>query len=136
MFFVDVNVFVELQLNQKRSDESEVFLAKVRNGEINCMISDFLFYVIVITIENKSEEIVEGIKKITETLGYKGLTFYRPSVSDFQKTQKFMKKYSLDFDDGLVVACMVENNIDTLVSFDKDFDDVKEIKRVEPKDVI
>ena len=41
-------------------------------------------------------------------------------------------KYKLDFDDSFVVACMIINGTKTLISLDKDFDNVKEIARKEP----
>jgi predicted nucleic acid-binding protein len=50
-----------------------------------------------------------------------------------------MKSYNLDFDDAVVVSIMASNKISRLVSFDKDFDRVKDealVNRIEPKDVV
>lgn len=43
-----------------------------------------------------------------------------------------MRKYNIDFDDALVVSSMAEAKIKKLISFDKDFDKIKEIERLEP----
>ena len=43
-----------------------------------------------------------------------------------------MSKHGLDFDDGLGVACMKKYGINELLSFDRDFDKVRDIKRIEP----
>lgn len=51
------------------------------------------------------------------------------------KSIDIMGKYNLDFDDALVVSSMIANKIKKLVSFDKHFDVVREIERIEPKDV-
>ena len=104
MFFVDANVFVELQLNQKKADDCEFFLEKIRKGEIKGLISDFIFYSIVVTIENKSDEVLENIKKFVEVLSYEGLSFYRPSLSDFQKTEKIMNINNLNGHFPILVA--------------------------------
>jgi len=47
-----------------------------------------------------------------------------------------MKGENLDFDDALVISCMKANNIRDLISFDRHFDKVKGIRRIEPGDVL
>ena len=63
-----------------------------------------------------------------------GLKLIRPNLIDLEKTINLMNDYKLDFDDALIVSVMLSNNIKELISFDKDFDKVKEIKRMEPKE--
>lgn len=43
-----------------------------------------------------------------------------------------MKKYKLDFDDALVISCMKENNIKSLVTYDNHFIKIKEINLIKP----
>ena len=56
----------------------------------------------------------------------------RPSLKTAYTTMQFMEKYSLDFDDALVVSCMIEYEIDELVTYDQHFDRVEEITVVRP----
>ncbi len=60
------------------------------------------------------------------------LRILRPTLKAIYDTMEFMKKYKLDFDDSLVISCMLENNIKHLVSYDKHFDKVKEIEIIRP----
>ena len=61
-----------------------------------------------------------------------GLKIMKSSLSNLIKTINFMQEYKLDFDDALVISCMRSNNINKLISLDKDFDKVRFIKREEP----
>ncbi len=65
----------------------------------------------------------------------KGLEIVRPSLSEIYNSLKISKKYNLDFDDSLVVSSMMNHNLKTLISLDKDFDQVREIKRIEPRNL-
>ena len=60
------------------------------------------------------------------------INIIKPTLNEISKVMGFMEKYNLDFDDGLVISYMVNNNIKNLISFDKDFDKVDIIKRKEP----
>ena len=44
MFFIDVNIILEVLLEQERYKECEEFLEKVRGGEIDASISRFSLY--------------------------------------------------------------------------------------------
>jgi len=48
------------------------------------------------------------------------------------KAQEIVEKYKLRPRDAVHVAAALENKITTIVSYDKDFDLIKEIERIEP----
>jgi predicted nucleic acid-binding protein len=48
------------------------------------------------------------------------------------KAQDLMEEYELKPRDALHAAIALENKITTIVSFDKDFDKLKAVKRIEP----
>lgn len=75
-------------------------------------------------------------KFITSLSEIKDLTILNPDLKTILTSLGFMKRYSLDFDDALVVSSMIANKIKKLVSFDKHFDKVKEIERIEPGHVL
>lgn len=135
MLFVDTNIFLEVEFRDAKWKECFDFLTKVAKGETNALTSDFVVYSSIIQIEVKtnSSTKIEGF--IKSLLMYNGLEIFHPTGKELTDSSAFMKKYKLDFDDALVVVCMIANNIKTLVSFDSDFDKVKEIERIEPRDV-
>lgn len=75
-------------------------------------------------------------KFITSLSEIKDLTILNPDLKTILTSFGFMKRYSLDFDDALVASSMIANKIKKLVSFDKHFDKVKEIERIEPRHVL
>ncbi len=129
--FIDANIFLELILNDKKADICEIFLRKVENGEITAETSDFILYTCLIKIEDKLKS-KQPMQKFISSINELGLDIIRPSLKEIDEAIKISEKHKLDFDDSLVVSCMVNNNIKKLISFDGDFDKVKIIKRIEP----
>ena len=52
--------------------------------------------------------------------------------STILNAQRLMDEYGLKPRDAIHAAAALENRIDTIVSYDKDFDEVRGLKRVEP----
>ena len=132
MFFIDANIFLEVALKDKRSDECKKFLIDVLEKKINAYTSDFILYTCILQIEGKLESRKKMEDFIVLISNMENLEFIRPNLDAMNVAIDIAKKYNLTFDDALVVACMTANNVNKLVSFDSDFDTVKEIERVEP----
>ncbi len=132
MFFIDANIFLEVELGDNRSEECKKFLTKVLEKKINAYTSDFLLYTSILQIETKlkSREKMEDFIVFISNL--ENLEIIRPNLDTIKVATDIAKKYNMTFDDGLIVACMRANDIKKLVSLDTDFDDVKEIERIEP----
>jgi len=47
-----------------------------------------------------------------------------------------MKNLGLDFDDALTLRAMKENGIVKIISYDKDFDAVSDVKRILPESLL
>ena len=132
LVFVDTNIFLEVALEDAKSEYCELFLRKLARQELSAITSDFVLYSCLIQIEKryKNPKIIRDfILSINEL---KGLTIIRPSFEEIYGAIAIAEKYKLDFDDSFVVACMIINGTKTLISLDKDFDNVKEIARKEP----
>lgn len=131
LVFVDANIFLEVLLQDKRKESCKMFLSKVISGEIKAVTSDFIIYACLLELRHKKslQSMKEFIVFINEC---HGLSILRPSLQDMNAAIEIANLYKLDFDDGLVVACMILNGVTTLISLDKDFDRVKEITRKEP----
>ena len=54
------------------------------------------------------------------------------NMSPTEKTVYIDAKYNFRPRDAIHVACTLENSAELICSFDKDFDEIKEIKRIEP----
>lgn len=134
MFFIDTNIFLEIELEDKRKEDCEILFRKILNEKEKGLVSDFIVYSILIELTEKST-----LKKAREFLNFldimKNIEIFIPDKETLFSAMKFVEKYKLDFDDALVVSCMISNKIKKLVSFDKDFDRVKEIERIEPNQI-
>jgi len=67
--------------------------------------------------------------------GHKGMRIYMPTMNDRLQAVKHMT-LGLDFEDALTLQSAIANNEKEIVSFDKDFDKVKAIKRIVPPALI
>ena len=130
--FVDSNVFLELELDQEHADECEVFLNKVRRGVLRAITTGFHIDSILIIMENYGKSPSDLETFLSSLLGYKGLEIYLLSILDRISAIRWMDKLNLDLDDAIAYYVMKRLNIDKIVSYDKHFDSVKDITRLEP----
>lgn len=135
MFYIDTNIFLELELKDEKWKECRDFFEKVSKNEVEALISSFHVYSVILRIETETE-LPSRIKKFVNSISkFLGLSIYEPKLNDWLNVIEIMQKENLDFDDSMVVSCMRANKIKKLVSFDQDFDKIREIERIEPKDV-
>ncbi len=132
LVFVDANIILEYWLDNKNANNCETFLRLIQSGELRVLITDFILYTCLLQIQWQ----LRSLQMMQNLLFYlsisSGATLLRPTIVDINDATKYMHRYNLDFDDGLVVAVMINNDIKTLYSYDKDFDRVKIINRREP----
>ena len=131
MYLIDANVLLEILLQQQKANDCERFLAKVRDGEVEALITDFLIDAIVLVMENHEKNPDDLATFISSLSAYKGLKIYFLSIADRLLATEHMKKFGLDFDDATTYQTMKRMNITALVSFDDDFV-VKGLKRTQP----
>ena len=132
MYFVDANIFLEILLEQKRADHCERFLTRIKDGKDEAVITDFLVDAIVLVLERHGKSSVKLATFISSLSAYKGLRVYFLSLADRLFATRHMKEFGLDFDDATTYQAIKRTNIDTLVSFDTDFDGIGGITRMEP----
>jgi len=134
MFFIDANIFLEVMLSDKRNEECKELFARIHKNQIKAATSDFIVYTCLIQIENKSsaEKMIDFVLFLDNM---ESIEVCSPSYETLYSAFGIMKKYGLDFDDALVAAVMKSSGIKEIVSFDRHFDKVGDIKRIEPKDI-
>lgn len=130
--FIDSNIFLELFLNQEKAERCRSFLQKVFDGEHPSAISDFVVYSCLLQLEKKANDKAVSQEFLLWLLGFNHLTLLRPSFEEMFLALSIEKECRCDFDDALIVSCMKGNGITKLVSFDKHFDSVEGITRIEP----
>lgn len=130
--FIDANIFLEIILRDQNSESCKLYLKNIIEGEINAVTSDFIIYTCLLQIQHKLKSISAMNNFLLFLNELQNISILRPNINEIQDTLKISERYKLDFDDSLVVSCMVNNDIKTLISFDKDFDKVHLIKRKMP----
>src|SRR5487761_18374 len=135
-YFVDTNIFLELAFEDARWKECRGFLSRIEEGKISASTSDFAVYGGILQIESKTRSSSKVHTFIKSLLTLQGLSILRPSEEEILNATRIMASHKLDFDDSLVVSSMLANGLTNLVSFDRHFDGVKEVERLEPADVL
>ena len=129
---IDTNIFVEVLLAQRNAERCARFLEKVHKGEIRAHVSTFTIDGVLLNIERNRKTVKDLARFLYHLLSYRTLMVYTPTLRDRLNAFAHMDAFKLDFDDALILQCALSNNIKEIVSFDKHFDKVKMIKRIEP----
>ncbi len=136
MYLIDANIFLEVELGQKKGEPARKLLKRFENGELSGYISDFHIDAIVIVMENYDKTGKEIAIFLSSLLKYRGLSIIEISLSSKINTTKIMDLYDLDFDDALICQCMKERNLKDLISYDTHFDKIDFIDRITPDKLI
>ena len=132
MKLIDSNIFLEVLLDQSKSENCEKFLNKIAANKEQAIITDFTVDAICVVLgrETKNPKLIRQF--LTSLFGYVGLKNYITTIQDKFLATKLMEEQMLDFDDALTLQAVYSNNIRQIVSYDKHFDKVKDIERIEP----
>lgn len=129
---IDANIFLEVLLDQKKSEACKDLLRTIQTGKKKAFISSFTIDTIIIAM-NRNKVSVKKIHIFLESLKkFRGLTLYNVNFSDRVLAVKFIKKYKLDYEDAITLQSALSSGSQEIVSFDKHFDKINEVKRVVP----
>ena len=129
---IDTNIFLELLLDQKKANECELFLKEILEGKKAAFITSFSIDSVVLAMIRNNAENKEIINFLTSLKKYKGLKIHTFSLKDRINALSLIEKYNLDYEDSIILQTAISTKSTEIVSFDKDFDKVKEINRIEP----
>lgn len=135
LFYIDSNVFIYPIIYDeeaiKEAGRAKEILLKIASGKIEA-------YTAAITWD----EILWIVRKLFGTelslehgrrfLSFPNLKLLGIKKTTILKAQEIVEKYRLTPRDAIHAATALENRIDKIISYDKDFDNLTEIKRVEP----
>lgn len=136
MYLIDANIFLEVELGQKKGESARRLLTRFEKGELSGYISDFHIDAIVIVMENYDKTGKEIAIFLSSLLKYRGLSVIDISLSSKINATEIMDIYNLDFDDALIFQCMKEKNLVGLISYDTHFDKIDFIDRITPDKLI
>ena len=134
--FLDVNIFLELLLEQEGQEECLKFFNSIKDGKIEAYTSDFIIFGTTLILERNGKKPNEIKQFLEDVFSIKGLNLFILTPSDMINAAQNMKKYNLTLEDSYSLQGALVNKIKNFVSFDKDFDRVKPIERLEPKDFL
>jgi predicted nucleic acid-binding protein len=136
MYFLDANIFLELQLDQQRADPCDLFLRKIQRGQIKAVTTDFHMDTIILIMEKYGKSPADLRLFISCLIGFEGLRIYFLSLTDRLKAIRRMEEFKLDYDDALAYQVMAKLNIHNVVSYDKHFDHISNVTRQEPTQLV
>jgi len=113
-----------------------VFLENVKRGSLEGATTDFIIDSVLLVMEKEGEKPRQLSLFLSSILGYKSLLLHFLSLYDRLEATKHMQSFSIDFDDSTTYQAMKNLGVDQVVSFDKDFDRISSIKRIEPRDAL
>lgn len=136
MYLIDANIFLELQLEQRRADECELLLEAVRIGRREGFLTDLVLDTILIIMEEKGKAPADLEHFLASLASYKGLRLYFLTLRDRLEATRAMTQFDLDFENSTLVQAATRLEAEGIVSFDKDFDHVEGVRRFEPSDLV
>jgi predicted nucleic acid-binding protein len=131
--FIDTNVFVRhlAQDHAEYSPKATAFFARIERGELKAQTAETAIFEAVFTLERRyraaKSVIREGLLSLIELPGI--------VVSGKQRLRRVFELYAehnMSFGDAYHVALMEQLGIEEIATFDRDFDRVPGIRRVEP----
>ena len=139
LLYVDSNVFLYPIVYRLETVEeakgSKDFLLKISEGSVEACTATITWDEIVWVIRR-----IFGLKSSIELgrkfLEFPNLKFLSVKRSVILRAQRLMEKYKIKPRDAIHAATALENNIETIVSYDRDFDKLEEIKRLDPRSLL
>ncbi len=129
---IDANIFLEILLEQKKSEDCKSILREIHKGQRKAIISIFTIDTIILAMTRNKVQLSK-VKIFLESLrNIRGLKLYNINFRDRMLALDLMKRYELDYEDAVTLQAAISNNCKEILSFDRHFDKIKEIKRIEP----
>ncbi|MEM2210289.1 MAG: type II toxin-antitoxin system VapC family toxin [Nitrososphaerales archaeon] len=119
---------VEAVEEAKRSKD---LLLRIAFGDVEAYTSIITWDEIVWVVK-KTFGLEPSIEQGKLFLTFPNLKFLAVKKSIILRAQEILEKYKVKPRDAIHAATLIENKITSIVSYDKDFDIIKEIKRIEP----
>ncbi|MDW8034565.1 MAG: type II toxin-antitoxin system VapC family toxin [Nitrososphaerota archaeon] len=135
LLYVDSNIFlypiiykIEAVEEAKRSRD---LLLRIALGDVEAYTS-MITWDEIVWVVRRSFGLEPSIEQGKLFLTFPNLRFLAVKKSIVLRAQELLEKYGIKPRDAIHAATAIENRITNIVSYDKDFDVIREIKRMEP----
>jgi predicted nucleic acid-binding protein len=132
--FLDTNIFLRHLLGDDpaQSERATAYFQAIEQGLSKARISDIVVFEVVFTLERgyrrSKTEIQSAVLPLLELPG-----IVLPGKRKFREVFRLYAEQNIPFADAYHVVMMRKLDLSEIVSFDRDFDRVPDIKRVEPQ---
>lgn len=133
MRIIDANIILRYLTNdvQDQAERAGELLAKVEAGSEEVLLPDIILADIIWVLEGYYKQSREQIREwITTILSMQGLRFSDKSVA--LDALDIYVDLGIDWSDALVAGQMINHGIMEIYSFDRHFDRIGAIKKIEP----
>ena len=135
MLYIDSNIFIyPIIYNETTILESKNcknFLLKVASGEVEAYTS-LITWDEITWIVRRILGVEASVNQGRKFLKFPNLKILGIRKTTILKAQEIMEKYKLKSRDAIHAATAIENKITTIVSYDRDFESIGELRRIEP----
>ena len=132
MRFIDTNFFLRYLTKDEEEKAKAVLelLKKVKIGEEKVITSPLVIFELIFTLQSYYKVPRKNIKNLlTPILSLRGLKLDQKTI--FEQALDIYSESNISFADIFNYCFMLENKIDEIYSFDKDFDKLENIKRID-----
>jgi len=132
--FLDTNIFLRHLLGDvpTQAERATAHFKAIEQGAVRSHISDIVVFEVVFTLERgyhrSKTEIQAAVLPLLELPG-----IVLPGKRKFREVFRLYVEQNISFADAYHVVMMRKLDLSEIVSFDRDFDRVADIKRVEPQ---
>ena len=133
--YIDSNIFIFAAINQDENGERCRNIIKlIEEEKISCAASYLIIDEIIWVLKKKigKKDAITIIKAIL-SLPIKWLSIDESSII---RMVDILENTNIDPRDALHIACMLNNGLSTILSEDKDFDRIKNVKRIGAKEYL
>jgi len=138
---LDTNYIIALiDDKDKRANLAEQLSIELKLREIKAVYLDCVLNEVISVLgkrfeeRKKTTEFKSTLKRLRDLVPRTKITWLYSEVPRlYDKVLRIVEKYGgrLNFHDGLIAVAAKEMNINCIVSFDKDFDEIPKLKRIE-----
>ena len=131
--FIDANVFIRhlAQDHAAHSPKATAFFARIERGELRARTADTVVFESVFTLERHYRETKAVIRDaLLPLIELPGILL--PGKQRLRRAFELYADRNMSFGDACHIALMEQLGIEAIATFDKGFDRVPGIRRVEP----
>ncbi len=127
MLFIDTCYIIALMNNKARNHKQAEKISKLINNEYTIINST----VLIEMLNNLHKKRYESLRDDILDMLYDMDDIHYLTSKDYDKALQICKNYnfSLNYSNCTILNTMIEYNVNTIVSFDDDFDKIKNINR-------